>query len=102
MKKIDSFVINFVEGITRKNINLGNPYITLLFLLVPSVITILVFNLANGFLNSSSDFNYYVSQSTIMSSLMFIVFICIISLFNLISGNKVIRNVQLKFISENL
>ena len=98
MKRKDSFVVDFIENLTRRNINLGNPFIILPLLLVPSVITILVHNLTNRFLTSTSEFSYYVSQETVISSLMFILFIVIISLFNLISGNKIIRNVQFKLI----
>jgi hypothetical protein len=97
VKKKDSFVVDFIENLTRRNVNLGNPFIILLLLLGPSVITILTYNLANRLLPDTSDFSYY-SQSTIISSLMFILFIVIISLFNLISGNKIVRNVQFRLI----
>jgi hypothetical protein len=98
VKKKDSFVVDFIENLTRRNVNLGNPFIILLLLLGPSFTTILTYNLANRLLPDTSDFSYYVSQNTIISSLMFILFIVIISLFNLISGNKIVRNVQFRLI----
>ena len=97
MKKKDSFVVDFIENLPRRYVNLGNPFIILLLLLGPSVTSILVHNLANRFLTSTSDFSYYAQQNLI-SNLMFILFIFIISLFNLISGNKLVRNVQFKLI----
>lgn len=97
MKKNESYILRLTEDFTRSKFSFNNLHLLLFLLILPSILTILTYNQATRFLPYDSGF-IYIAQTTNFACLTYLLFILIITLFNIISGKKMVRKEQFKLI----